>query len=92
MALSIFFPLWEATDNGVERMLFPLQYTIKSGDARNIIYYPYALCAILAVAAATVAIIEIGKFENRLLQLKLSALNSMLMAGAIGAGGTSGGE
>ncbi len=31
-----------------------------------------------------IAVIEIGKFENRLLQLKLAALNSLLMAGAIG--------
>ena len=86
MVLAIFFPVWVASDNGVEKMLFPLHYTIKSGDARNTIYYPYALCSILAIAAATVAIIEIGKFENRLLQLKLSALNSILMAGAIASG------
>ena len=84
MVLMIFFPVWVVVDNNVEKMLFPLHYTIKSGDARNTIYYPYALCAILAIAAATVAFIEIGKFENRLLQLKLAALNSLLMAGTIG--------
>ena len=80
----IFFPVWRAIDNGVEKMLFPLHYTVKTGEVRDIVYFPYALCAILAIAAATVAIIEIGKFENRLLQLKLGALNSLLMAGALG--------
>jgi len=37
--------------------------------------------AILALAAATLAFIEIQKFENRLLQMKMGALNSLLMAG-----------
>ena len=86
MVLTIFFPVWVATESDVTRMLFPLHYTIKSGDVRNTIYYPYALCAILAIAAATVAAMEIGKFENRLLQLKLSAFNSLLMAGTIVSG------
>ena len=84
MISMIFFPVWRAIDNGVEKMLFPLHYTVKTGEVRDIVYFPYALCAILAIAAATVAIIEIGKFENRLLQLKLGALNSLLMAGALG--------
>jgi magnesium-transporting ATPase (P-type) len=86
MVLTIFFPIWMATDNEVEKMLFPLHYTIKSGEIRNTIYFPYALCAVLAIASATIAATEIGKFENRLLQLKLGALNSILMAAAIGAG------
>jgi hypothetical protein len=84
MVLMIFFPVWVASDNEVEKMLYALHYTIRSGDARNTIYFPYAAIAILAVAAATVAIIEIGKFENRLLQLKLGALNSLLMMAALG--------
>ena len=84
MISMIFFPVWRAIDNGVEKMLFPLHYTVKTGEIRDTVYFPYALCAILAIAAATVAIIEIGKFENRLLQLKLGALNSLLMAGALG--------
>jgi hypothetical protein len=47
-------------------------------------YFPYVWCGTLAVAAATLAIIEIGKFENRLLQLKMGALNSLVMTGALG--------
>ena len=37
-----------------------------------------------AIAAATVAFFEIGKFNNRMLQIKLGALNALLMAGGIG--------
>lgn len=84
LVLSIFFPIWSSTEEGVDKMLFPLHYTIKTGDVRNTVYFPYAIVSILLIAAATLAIYEIGKFENRLLQLKLAALNSLLMAGAIG--------
>ena len=66
-------------------MLFPLHYTIKTGEVRDVVYFPYTLCAILLIAAATIAAMEIGKFENRLLQLKMAALNSLFMMGAIGA-------
>lgn len=84
MTLMVFLPIWVAVDNSVKKMLYPLHYTIKDGEAVSSVYYPYALCAILAIAATTVTIIEITKFENRLLQLKLGALNSLLMAGALG--------
>ncbi len=84
MVLMVFSPVWLTQESGTEKMLYPLHYTIKAGEERNTIYFPYAACAMLAMAAATVAFIEIGKFENRLLQLKLGALNSLLMAGAIG--------
>ncbi|MBS1543758.1 MAG: DUF4293 domain-containing protein [Bacteroidetes bacterium] len=84
LVAMIFFPIWKATVGNDEMMLFPLHYTVKTGDVRNTIYFPYALSALLAVAAATIALIEIGKFENRLLQVKMGALNSLLMAGCIG--------
>jgi hypothetical protein len=84
LLLSIFFPVWTVVDGSSQKMLFPLHYTVKSGDVRDALYFPYSVCAILLIAAATIAVIEIGKFENRLLQLKLAALNSLLMAGAIG--------
>ncbi len=84
LVLMIFFPIWVGTTEGTEKMLFALHYTVKTGDVRDTLYFPYSLSAILAVAAATIAVIEIGKFTNRLLQLKLAALNSLLMAGSIG--------
>ena len=83
MILMIFFPAWQVSESGIEKMLFPLHYTVRSEGTQTTIYYPYSLCAILAIAAATVAILEIGKFENRMLQMKLGALNSLLMAGSV---------
>ena len=84
MMLMIFFPAWEAMDNGVRKALYPLQYSIWENGERKIVYFPYALSAILAIAAATLSFIEIGKFENRLLQIKMGALNSLIMAGSLG--------
>jgi len=48
-------------------------------------YFPYVVTAMLAAAAATVAVIQIRKFKDRLLQIKLGAFNSILMAGTISA-------
>jgi Domain of unknown function (DUF4293) len=88
LMLSIFFPVWSLVDGSVTKMLFPLHFTVKTtveaGTERIASYFPYSICAVLCIAASTIAVIEIGKFENRLLQLKLAALNSLLMAGAIG--------
>lgn len=84
MVLSIFFPIWHSAADGVEKSLFPLHYTTTQEGVKNTIYFPYSLTAICAVAAATIAFFEIGKFKNRMLQIKLGALNSLFMAGNIG--------
>ena len=81
---TIFFPIWtyqHGTENSHE--LYALHYTAKDGGVATPQYFPYSLTAILAVAAATMAIISIGKFRNRLLQRKLGALNSLFMTGTV---------
>lgn len=85
MVLMIFFPIWRNVTADSEQMLFPLHYTVKIGESKTPTYFPYAICAILAIGAATMAILEIGKFENRMLQIKMGALNSILMAGTLAA-------
>jgi hypothetical protein len=80
----IFFPVWESR-NGTARMtLYPLYYGIHDSDVTTVVYFPYCIVAILGIAAATIAAMEIGRFENRLLQLKMGALNALLMAGCMG--------
>src|SRR5687767_8468119 len=87
---TIFFPVWTYLDpSGKSYALYPLHYTIKdnaaAGEVPTISYFPYCLTAILAIASATLAFIAIGKYRNRVLQMKLGALNSLFMAGTIGA-------
>lgn len=83
MILCVFFPIWVGVQDDTRSTLFPLHYSVITGDARTTTYYPFSITAMLAIAAATVSIIEIGKFEKRLLQLKLGTLNSLFMAGTL---------
>lgn len=80
LILMIFFPIWRGEAGDGIHSLFPLHYSVKNGEAMNTLYFPYSITAILAIAAATLCIIEISKFDNRMLQLKLGLLNSLLMA------------
>jgi hypothetical protein len=84
MSLSVFFPIWLASDGVTNHALFPLHYSVTQNDLKTTLYFPYTATAILAIAAATVAFFEVGKFKNRMLQIKLGALNSLLMAGSMG--------
>lgn len=84
LLVSIFLPIWVYQDSaGQSHQLYALHYTIKQGETATPQYFPYSLTAILAVAAITIAFIEIRQFRNRLLQMKLGALNSLFMAGTI---------
>src|SRR2546421_9007027 len=85
LVAMIFFPVWEAKNETTRMTLYPLYYGVHEGDvATTIVYFPYCLIGTLGIAAATLSVMETGKFENRLLQLKLGALNSLLMAGCMG--------
>lgn len=88
LVATIFLPIWGYEDSsGKIHELYPLHYTIKevaaTGELRQTSYMPYALTAMFAIAAATLAIIEIRSYKNRMLQMKLGALNSLFIAGTI---------
>jgi len=42
---------------------------------------PYSVTAVIGIASITVCIMEIRRYTNRLVQIKLGALNSVLLAG-----------
>ena len=84
MAISIFFPIWISHSEETTRQLFPLHYSTIVGGDKTTVYFPFSITAMCAIAAATIAFFEIGKFNNRMLQIKLGALNALLMAGCIG--------
>jgi glucan phosphoethanolaminetransferase (alkaline phosphatase superfamily) len=90
MLLTFFFPLWTSVgeDGQILNQLFTLrldQLSTETGELVQI-YFPYSIVATLAVASATIAIVEITKFNNRLLQMKMGALNSIFMATTMGVG------
>lgn len=84
---TFFFPIWMHETIGQSHRLFALHYSIigQSGEMITTEYFPYSITAMLAVASITLAIIEIGKYSNRVLQMKLGALNSLFLAGTIAA-------
>jgi hypothetical protein len=83
---TIFLPIWVYQDgSGKSYELYALHYSITENGVKTTKYFPYSLTAILLVASATVAFIEIGKFRDRIVQIKLGALNSVFMAGGLGA-------
>ena len=88
MLLTFFFPVWTnmGEDGQILFQLFSLklnQLDAVTGEIKTI-YFPYSLISTLAVASFTVALVEITKFKNRLVQMKLGALNSLFMAGTMG--------
>ncbi|TXH30097.1 MAG: DUF4293 family protein [Cyclobacteriaceae bacterium] len=84
MVVSLFLPIWKVTDGTTEHQLFPLHFSTIENGQRTTLYFPYSLTAILMVAAATIAVMEIRRFDNRLTQIKLGTLNSLILAGALG--------
>jgi hypothetical protein len=83
LVATIFFPIWEVKTETTRLTLYPLYYRAQMGTDVQEIYFPYCIVAILAIAAATVAFMEIQKFNNRLLQMKMGMLNALLMAACL---------
>lgn len=85
---SIFLPIWMMHEGETQQVLFALYHGTKSpGESGQMTvqnYIPYCLTAILLVASITIAIIEITKFKDRILQIKLGTLNALLLAGGLG--------
>jgi len=85
LLVSIFLPIWVTNEtDGDRHVLYAMHYSIIENGNQSTIYFPYSLTAVFAIASITVALIEIGKFKNRMLQMKLGALNSLFLVGTIG--------
>lgn len=79
LLVSLVLPIWTIEINGEPNVLTAFYY--QKGDTYQ--YNPYSLTAILAMASATLACIEITKYKNRLTQMKMGALTSLFLAGTI---------
>ena len=79
----LFFNIWTGSyGEGIVNLT--AFYTEVITDAETqFISSPYLIIAVLSIASATLAAIEIFRYKNRLLQMKLGALNSLFMAGTV---------
>jgi hypothetical protein len=84
LVATIFLPIWRYQEAaGKTHELYPLHYTTTQNGERITAYYPYCLTAILAIASATLAFISVRKYKQRVVQMKLGALNSLFLMGTI---------
>ncbi len=79
LGISLTRPVWIGEFEGAKIVLTPFYFL--QNDQYS--YYPYSLTALLIVAGLTLSIIEIRRFDNRVLQMKLGALNTLILAGSM---------
>lgn len=84
MLVSFFLPIWKITNGATAMQLYPLHFSTIENGVRTTQYFPFSIMAVLMAAAATIAIMEIMRFDNRMAQVKLGTLNSLILAGVLG--------
>ncbi|MEO9965150.1 MAG: DUF4293 domain-containing protein [Reichenbachiella sp.] len=87
----MFFPIWNKVDREknekVELTAFSFEHTkldIETKEINVLSEGQTFYIAILALMAAGLALYSISRYENRLLQMKLGALNSLFMGAVMG--------
>jgi hypothetical protein len=76
LLIALVQPIWLVQSGDSTITLTPF-YVLKDGQY---IYLPYSITAVLAVAGITLAILSIRRYDNRQTQIKLGALNSLILA------------
>ncbi|OJW69359.1 MAG: hypothetical protein BGO68_02855 [Candidatus Amoebophilus sp. 36-38] len=84
----LFLPIWNKIDPNTTHgyILYPwkLQDIHTTEHLSNTWLMPYALLGSLSIVIILIAIYAIIRFDNRMLQLKLGALNSLLLTALLG--------
>jgi len=94
MILLLFFPIWEKSDSNFEAEkreyaimdAFELSYQqhiVESGDVEILGTQSTLLLSVGAIAAALVMLFSITRYKNRMTQVKLNALFSLLTAATL---------
>jgi glucan phosphoethanolaminetransferase (alkaline phosphatase superfamily) len=87
MILFLFLPVWLKLDPAPGEMYKVFStYMLYQENAESVlqfIYLPYAYSGGVAVLTVIISWIEIFKYKNRLTQIKLGPLNSLLMTGSL---------
>ncbi len=95
MILMLFFPIWEKgsleqdqveaiTLDAFHQTHTQISTVGNDSNAQVAEQTPTYYIAILAILATVIALFSIFKYSNRLTQIKLGALNSLIIAGALG--------
>jgi uncharacterized membrane protein YfcA len=91
MIATLFFPIWQKVDTTKNEVVtinaFQLTYESfdpETGEKTLISSKSTIVVSILALIAAAIAAFSIFQYNNRLNQIKLGALNALMMAGVLG--------
>jgi len=81
MVVGIFVPIWvwEDSGSGSSHKLFPLHYLVTEDGTSSSAYVPFSVTGILMAMAATIAVMQIRRFDNRITQIKMGALNTLVL-------------
>ena len=87
LIVMLFFPVWEKVDTSTQSSLVlrptaTISTTLEEGS--SIYHFPAAIVGILAVTGALISLYSLFQYRNRLTQVKLGALNSLVMAAVLG--------
>ncbi|MBX2961474.1 MAG: DUF4293 domain-containing protein [Cyclobacteriaceae bacterium] len=77
LVVALIQPIWQVNTGDTTITLTP--FYLLHNEIYS--YWPYSITAVLAVAGITLAIITVKSYNNRMLQIKLGALNSLILAG-----------
>ena len=87
LGVSLFFPIWQKMDetNTSGAILEAMSTKIYRIEESIVIeYFPTLVLGILIITGMLVAILEIFQYRNRLNQMKLGAVNSLVIAAFLG--------
>lgn len=85
MIVAMFFPIWVyKSGDGIRYELYALHYSVVDGATKTTAYFPYSITAVLMVAAASIGVQTIRRYDNRLTQMKLCALNTFILMAVMG--------
>lgn len=80
LVIALFMPIWVAPDiDGVAYKLYPLHYSSYQQGEISTVYFPFSITALLMMAAATLAIMELRRYDDRILQIKMGTLNTLFL-------------
>ncbi len=90
MTLYLFFPIWIGTsENGsIAHQIFGLfHYQNNENVPEELVeYLPFAVSGILGGLAIVISLVETFAYKNRSTQIKLGALNALVLAGSLATG------
>ncbi|MEQ8469572.1 MAG: DUF4293 domain-containing protein [Marinoscillum sp.] len=90
MITILFLPMWNKIDQGVQEVVtlnaFEMVYSSydEAGNLTPMATEQTFWISVLAILAAAIALISMFQFKNRLRQMQLNTLNSLIMAGVLG--------